>query len=290
MCFFYNLFFFILNFRALMEIQPPPIKMPSPTLSNTAVVSPEALSHHSSPAKTSRICYQPHPQMIPPQHQMIDETIGSRIPLSISTHHQLASAAIGTPGDHPHSSISGISGMHSDVNMLQQNIYRFRLWTNFIDFLLNVVRFGASTSVPKFRNDTNISDYWWPSFSIVIPFVTSSSPSSFRATSIAISTSTFTFATCRLYTATRNQSVCHQFRLYGLKIRNNRFNKIITFSFKLQISNVCNDTVSFIRKVIGCNGNRISNGRSYIYLHSTFILWSKYPSEKHLHLSHFIAS
>lgn len=103
-----------------MEIQPPPIspiKMPaSPTLSSTAVVSPETLSHHSSPAKTSRICYQqPPPHHL--QHQVIDETIGTRMPLSISTHHQLASVAgISTPADHPHSSISGISGIHSDVN------------------------------------------------------------------------------------------------------------------------------------------------------------------------------
>lgn len=96
-----------------MEIQPPPIKMPpSPTLSNT-VGSPETMSHHSSPAKTSRICYQPPPHHL--QHQVIDETITSKIPLSISTHHQLAAGAIGTPADHPHSSISGISGIHSDV-------------------------------------------------------------------------------------------------------------------------------------------------------------------------------
>ncbi|XP_055300665.1 proton channel OtopLc isoform X2 [Sitodiplosis mosellana] len=108
------------NNNALMEIQPPPIKMPpSPTLSNTAVVSPETLSHHSSPAKTSRICYQqPPPHNL--QHQVIDETIGSRMPLSISTHHQLASVAVGTPADHPHSSISGISGIHSDYGLDRQ--------------------------------------------------------------------------------------------------------------------------------------------------------------------------
>ncbi|XP_031622847.1 proton channel OtopLc isoform X2 [Contarinia nasturtii] len=109
-----------LNKNALMEIQPPPIKMPSsPTLSTTAVVSPETMSsHHSSPAKTSRICYQPPPHHL--QHQVIDETIGSKIPLSISTHHQLA--AIGTPVDHPHSSISGISGMHSDYGLDRQQV------------------------------------------------------------------------------------------------------------------------------------------------------------------------
>lgn len=107
------------NFSALMEIQPPPIKMPpSPTLSNT--VSPETMSHHSSPAKTSRICYQPPPHHL--QHQVIDEAVSSRMPLSISTHHQLASAAIGTPGDHPHSSISGMSGIHSDVNSKRTNL------------------------------------------------------------------------------------------------------------------------------------------------------------------------
>lgn len=98
-----------------MEIQPPPIKMsPSPPLSSPVIVSPETLSsHHSSPAKTSRICYQPPPHHL--QHQVIDETISTKMPLSISTHHQLTSSAMATPGDHPHSSISGISGMHSDV-------------------------------------------------------------------------------------------------------------------------------------------------------------------------------
>lgn len=104
-----------------MEIQPPPIKMPpSPTLSNPVVVSPnETLSHHSSPAKTSRICYQqPPPHHL--QHQVIDETVSSRMPLSISTHHQLTSSAVATPGDHPHSSISGISGLNSDVT-IQEN-------------------------------------------------------------------------------------------------------------------------------------------------------------------------
>lgn len=192
-----------------MEIQPPPIKMPSPTLSN----SPEALSHHSSPAKTSRICYQPHPQMITPQHQMIDErTSGSRIPLSISTHHQLASAAIGTPGDHPHSSISGISGIHSDVNV------RFKIclcifWVIVCAFFFsNAVWFGTSTSVPKFSDHPDISDYRRTSFSIIISFITSSSSPSFGASTIAkFCASTFAFATCHLYTATRNQSVRYQF-------------------------------------------------------------------------------
>lgn len=98
-----------------MEIQPPPIKMPgSPTLSNNAVISPETLSHHSSPAKTSRVYYQSHHGL---QHQVIDETASvSKMPLSISTHHQLVASGIPTPGDHPHSSISGISGFHSDVS------------------------------------------------------------------------------------------------------------------------------------------------------------------------------
>lgn len=114
-----------------MEIQPPPIQMPpSPTLSNTAIVSPESLSHHSSPAKTSRICYQqPPPHHL--QHQVIDETIPPKMPLSISTHHQLASAAIGTPADHPHSSISGISGIHSDVITQLSEIFLIKILTIF---------------------------------------------------------------------------------------------------------------------------------------------------------------
>lgn len=114
--FLISFLFFFVFFSALMEIQPPPIKMqPSPTLSNSVVVSPETLSsHHSSPAKTSRICYQqPPPHHL--QHQVIDENIRTKMPLSISTHHQLTSSAMATPGDHPHSSISGLSGMHSDV-------------------------------------------------------------------------------------------------------------------------------------------------------------------------------
>lgn len=106
-------FQFFVNFSALMEMQP--IKMShSPTLSNSVVVSPETLSHHSSPAKTSRIYYQPTHLHI--QHQTIDETINSKIPLSISTHQQLTSAALGTPVDHAHSSISAFSGIHSDVS------------------------------------------------------------------------------------------------------------------------------------------------------------------------------
>lgn len=117
--FFLFFLFFFLN-RVLTEILPPPIKMPpSPTLSNP-VISPEtSLSHHSSPAKTSRIYYQPHHSL---QHQVIDETVqSSKVPLSISTHHQLAAATasgIGTPGDYPHSSISGLSGIHSDVSLI----------------------------------------------------------------------------------------------------------------------------------------------------------------------------
>lgn len=99
-----------------MEIQPPPIKMPpSPTLSNP-VISPESLSHHSSPAKTSRSYYQPHHSL---QHSaIIDESIPiAKVPLSISGHHQLASTAMGTPIEYPHSSISGLSGIHSDVSL-----------------------------------------------------------------------------------------------------------------------------------------------------------------------------
>lgn len=105
-----------------MEIQPPPIKMPtSPTLSNP-IVSPETLSHHSSPAKTSRIYYQPHHNI---QHQVIDESVPTtKIPLSISSHNnQLAAATMGTPIEYPHSSISGLSGIHSDVTMILISIF-----------------------------------------------------------------------------------------------------------------------------------------------------------------------
>lgn len=104
-----------------MEIQPPPIKMQSsPTMSNP-IVSPETLSHHSSPAKTSRIYYQPHHTI---QHQVIDESVPTtKVPLSISSHNQLAGATMGTPIEYPHSSISGLSGIHSDVSLI--HIYFF---------------------------------------------------------------------------------------------------------------------------------------------------------------------
>lgn len=183
---------------------------PSPTLSNTAMVSPDTMSsRHSSPAKTSRICYQPPPPPHHLQHQVIDEAVSTRIPLSISTHHQLAS-----PADHPHSSISGISGIHSDVNKKIQkkksneNQCKIPILMCFGIVCLNfsnVVRFGSS-SVQKFSNNTNITNCR-PSFSIVVSFITSSSSSPSSASSIARSTSTLTSTTCRLCTATRNQSV-----------------------------------------------------------------------------------
>lgn len=100
-----------------MEIQPPPIKMPSssPTLSNP-IVSPETPSHHSSPAKTSRIFYQPHHNI---QHHVIDESVPpTTVPLSISSHNHLAGATMGTPIEYPHSSISGLSAIHSDVSLI----------------------------------------------------------------------------------------------------------------------------------------------------------------------------
>lgn len=53
--------------------------VPSPSSPGNAIVSPETLSHHSSPAKTSRIQH----------HVTIDET---NLPISLSSHHQLVSA------------------------------------------------------------------------------------------------------------------------------------------------------------------------------------------------------
>lgn len=69
-------------------------------------------SHHSSPAKKSRVHYQHHLH----HHQVttVDETTTTqtKIPLSVSAHHQLV-AAIGTPSSSgPQPSISGVSGLH----------------------------------------------------------------------------------------------------------------------------------------------------------------------------------
>jgi len=54
--------------------------VPSPSSPDNAIVSPESLSHHSSPAKSSRVLHYA-------QHVTIDET---RLPSSLrSSHHQL---------------------------------------------------------------------------------------------------------------------------------------------------------------------------------------------------------
>lgn len=56
------------------------VLVPSPSSPDNAIVSPETLSHHSSPAKSSRVLHYA-------QHVTIDET---RLPPSLrSSHHQL---------------------------------------------------------------------------------------------------------------------------------------------------------------------------------------------------------
>lgn len=56
------------------------VLVPSPSSPDNAIVSPESLSHHSSPAKSSRVLHYA-------QHVTIDET---RLPPSLrSSHHQL---------------------------------------------------------------------------------------------------------------------------------------------------------------------------------------------------------
>lgn len=192
-----------------MEIQPPKIQMsPSPTLSNSVVVSPETLSsHHSSPAKTSRICYQaPPPHHL--QHQVIDENIRPKMPLSISTHHQLTSSAMATPGDHhPHSSISGLSGIHSDVCLLSYCVHCCGI-VNFSLFVGDFsVCFGSTTNVPKFGNNTNFAHSRPPSRIIDASFITSSPSSSFRTSTIASCSTTIENTTNCLYTTTRTKGV-----------------------------------------------------------------------------------
>lgn len=57
---------------------------PSPSSPDKILISPETLSHHSSPSKSTRN---------QKQHVTIDE---SSLPISMSTHHQLV-AALSTP-------------------------------------------------------------------------------------------------------------------------------------------------------------------------------------------------
>lgn len=112
-----------------MEIQPPPIKHPpSPTLSNSgAIISSDSQSHHSSPAKTSHIHYHHHHQVTtidekrtpsPPPHA---PTAMTRVPLSISSHHQLV-AALGSPVSSSQPSISGVSALQLQVQQPRQNM------------------------------------------------------------------------------------------------------------------------------------------------------------------------
>lgn len=197
-----------------MEIQPPPIKMtPSPTVSSSAIVSPESLSHQSSPAKTSRIYFQttsmPTAHHLA-QHDIIDETVNVRLPLSISSHQQMATT-LGTPVDHPHSSISALSGMHSDVSStFKEEKKTFVLKSKEKEtirglFGLSVVwsTSESTANMPELGHNTNITDNRRPSFSITVSFVIASSSSSCTS-AITIHTTTFTTADSLLYTATRN--------------------------------------------------------------------------------------
>lgn len=109
--------FFLLHLlRALMEIQPPPIKHPpSPTLSNSAaIMSSDSHSQHSSPAKKSRVHYHHHHQVT-----TIDERT-SKVPLSVSSHHQLV-AALSSPvsSTGPQPSMSGVSALQLQVQQRQ---------------------------------------------------------------------------------------------------------------------------------------------------------------------------
>lgn len=93
----------------------------SPSSSANILVSPETLSHHSSPAKTSRILYQAHKQHSHhadlEQHQvtMIDERMTmTKLPTSVSAHHQLV-AAISSPAG-PQPSISDVSALQLQIH------------------------------------------------------------------------------------------------------------------------------------------------------------------------------
>lgn len=104
----------------------------SPSSSANILVSPETLSHHSSPAKSSRILYQSHKQhshhadlvehqqvtiidertqsTTPPQSAMA----GSKMPLSVSAHHQLVAAISSPIGPQP--SISDVSALQLQIH------------------------------------------------------------------------------------------------------------------------------------------------------------------------------
>lgn len=94
----------------------------SPSSSGHILVSPETLSHHSSPAKSSRILYQTHKQHSHhtdlEQHQhvtTIDErTTTTKLPLSVSAHHQLVAAISSPVGPQP--SISDVSALQLQIH------------------------------------------------------------------------------------------------------------------------------------------------------------------------------
>lgn len=101
----------------------------SPSSSANILVSPETLSHHSSPAKSSRILYQSHKQhshhaeLV--EHQqvtIIDERTSTttpppgsgKMPLSVSAHHQLVAAISSPIGPQP--SISDMSALQLQIH------------------------------------------------------------------------------------------------------------------------------------------------------------------------------
>lgn len=90
------------------------ILVPSPSSPDNAIVSPESLSHHSSPAKSSRILHYA-------QHVTIDET---RLPPSLrSSHHQLLQhSRRSTPSSPPPPFQSG--HMSPTMSVLSNSLHR----------------------------------------------------------------------------------------------------------------------------------------------------------------------
>lgn len=94
----------------------------SPSSSANILVSPESLSHHSSPGKSSRIFYQAHKQHshhtdLDHQVTTIDErttTTTTKLPLSVSAHHQLVAAISSPDGQQP--SISDVSALQLQIH------------------------------------------------------------------------------------------------------------------------------------------------------------------------------
>lgn len=216
-----------------MEIQPPPIKHPpSPTLSSSAaIISSDSLSHHSSPAKTSRVHYHHHHQVT-----TIDETTTSmsRVPLSVSSHHQLV-AALNSPisPTGPQPSISGVSALQLQMQQ-RQNMMTQTTHTGHLALLYHSSshhHHHLHPALPPVRRPSRLP-----------PVIITRQPE------------------IKAYDSHSIGAVC-------------RFSILIFLILFSQKSNAGDNIIGALWQIISCDGNCISNGRSYIDVHSTIVLW-----------------